>query len=948
MILLSATHPGMMISCSYQSFHPSNDTTILYHTLTPVHFTTAERRAIYFNIKACNPANLCSVISSHPVFIQSEANTLPSWIYDGPSPTSDIDYQTSTTTISGDFHIGTNCPIRTAQWAVESVDGMITQGYIDVEIPPVIGDTTDNTFYLSTDQVQLYDDETYRILLQAVDYNGDVHILRSNGTSVTVRSLVPGLVQDGPITGQDLNYQESTTMLYAHWSGFGDDTPEQQIAYYEVAAGSDREYTNTRSDIAPFTYVGLNTSHTFTGLGLVSQSVMYYVTVRAYAISGAYIDSTSNGITAGYGHTIVPGFISLQRFQADNTTISTYWSEFESDLPIRSYEWALGTTFFSNDELQALCDDTTSNYMDNFEVFGFTFVGLDTSATATGLNLEHNSTYYITVRSIDEATKCITAISYPGLLIDLSPPEPRSFISVGPEESLIQDASSYVVYILPWHELEISWERFVDSESGTAKYELAIFAQIECGNNTILEDPPFLDFINLGEGTTISFESLNFVGGVPYVVQVRAMNNVGLSSSMFSQPILLVSTKVVPGFVKDGLNWESDMVFQSDLSMLSGVFTHAKLPPIFGEGPCPQTTFYNLSFLDPSWSTFEPGNLVGVDMNTISYDSAQVSVDPSEVTITAVRDRISGLDRIITGAYQTQAQIANGGRVSLDIVAAAGTPDFQAQAITSVVFIDSGSDTDILADFELDLSDTFEYPASPRFAAFGLQIHRGSVNSTGYVTEPKVVMWAKMDDPLSSPSYVMAEIPHNISEVHAYTLDFQFEQLDITYTRKVDLYIDEVLTASLQGLPSFSEDTRMVIHTFNHLGYVPIIESVFITPTVEVIFANVTLPIQVGHLCDFGLPFYSEESPVVEFKAGAGTTPGALDIMDWKVSLTVAGGRNAPKCKTNQHRSSIHDVVAVSTNTLVGVRVSYIVVRGEKIASSPGLNSLIHKENGLV
>ena len=122
----------------------------------------------------------------------------------------------------------------------------MAQDYVNVSIPDTValGNHVENTF-LNSDQVQLFDDETYRILVQAVDYSGEVHILRSNGTTVTTRTLPAGLVRDGPIIVQDLNYQASTTMLTAHWSEFGDNSPKQRITYYEVAAGSDREYANT-------------------------------------------------------------------------------------------------------------------------------------------------------------------------------------------------------------------------------------------------------------------------------------------------------------------------------------------------------------------------------------------------------------------------------------------------------------------------------------------------------------------------------------------------------------------------------------------------------------------------------------------------------------------------------------------------------------------------------
>ena len=880
----------------YQTFEPTPlfGATAL-HTLTPLAFAQVGLRAVYFNIKSYNSERLHSVISSNPVFIKSDANIRPSWLFDGRDPSSDSDFQIATTEISGWFHIGSNCPVHSAQWAVESVDGMMAQDYINVSISDTValGNHVENTFFLSSDRVQLFDDETYRILVQAVDYSGEVHVLRSNGTTVTTRTLPAGSVRDGPILGQDLNYQESLTMLTAHWSEFGDNSPEQRITYYEVAAGSDREYANTRTDIAPFTNVGLNTTHTFTNLNLVAQSVTYYITVRAHAVSGAYTDATSNGITAGYGHMIIPGVIFIPRYQSDTTTVSAHWSDFESNLPIRSYEWALGSRQFSDDELNGLCRDITSDFSAEFEVFGFTTPNLETSVTMTRLTLEHNTTYYVTVRALDQAKKCIATQSLQGLTIDTTPPLPipPSSISLGPPESLtgISAAVPHVVYVSLGRDLEVTWESFSDAESEIARYEVGIVLQSECGNNSALLGTvnSEVGFISVGMDHTIVYEGLNLVSNVAYVAEVRATNQAGLTHSSFSEPFLVDATLPIAGDIKDGSNWESDAVFQSDLSMLSAVFAHAKLPPqysgVVDDGPCPNTTFYELSSFDQAWTRIQPNNLIGAVPAAIIYEQSSVtpSTGPPGINITAIK-RGSNNEQIISGAYQTQVQFSNGGIVSIDIRAALGTPAFQRQAITSVVFIDSGETPNILAEFEPELLNR-NYPSSPRFTAFGLQLHHSYQNGTQF-NQQKVVMWYKSADPLAPPDYVIRELSYNLSEVHTYWLDFQFQRLHTAYSRHVDLYIDGDIVASLHGLPAFTDNTQLVLHVFNRLGYVPETEdNNFVTPAVVAIFGNVTLPLRIGHLCDFGTPFFNKESPMVEFRAAAGTTPGATDVKDWEV-----------------------------------------------------------------
>ena len=79
----------------------------------------------------------------------------------------------------------------------------------------------------------------------------------------------------------------------------------QEIDHYEVAAGTDRRFHITRNNVRPFTNVGLNVTWTFSDLELIPRSSIYYVTVRAYSVSSAMVEVTSNGIKVGYGGPVI-------------------------------------------------------------------------------------------------------------------------------------------------------------------------------------------------------------------------------------------------------------------------------------------------------------------------------------------------------------------------------------------------------------------------------------------------------------------------------------------------------------------------------------------------------------------------------------------------------------------------------------------------------------------
>ena len=72
-----------------------------------------------------------------------------------------------------------------------------------------------------SDEVFLHDSGTYYSVVRATNLLGHVHVVRSNGITVKVEPLIPGVVRDGPIIGYSLNYQPGTTSLSANWDGFG-------------------------------------------------------------------------------------------------------------------------------------------------------------------------------------------------------------------------------------------------------------------------------------------------------------------------------------------------------------------------------------------------------------------------------------------------------------------------------------------------------------------------------------------------------------------------------------------------------------------------------------------------------------------------------------------------------------------------------------------------------
>ena len=884
-------YPGTDGHQTFTSFTPILTNTDIYsHIITHVDTMTVGRRPIYITVQARSALNTRQIfkLSSRPIYIKSDINEWDSWLVDGTDPSSDVEFQVSTTEINAYFSIGSHCPVMYTQWAIEDANGTIVQDYIKVELPSLTEeDEVNNEFMLSTDQVRLYNEESYRVLVQAIDYTGQIFTLRSNGFTVTTDELVPSIIQDGPIPNEDLNHQEPIDYLSAHWTEFGDGTPQQEILYYEVAAGSNMGYPNTRSNIAPFTNIGLNTSYTFTDLTLTPEAVVYSMTVRATAVAGAIAEATSNGITVGHRHSIYPGHIILTPYSSSNSQLSVYWEEFQSIIPIRSYEVAVGTVDFNSSQLEEIC--YLSRFENKFEVLSFISVDLDTSLLLSNLSLTHNTTYYVTIRSIDEANNCLSVTSS-GMLVDLS--EPISLpdsITLGPPESLIgiTRSSPHVIFVQSGQDFKVSWNEFVDDESDIDYYEITIFEQIECGSNENLSSlASYPDYVSVGLDRSFAFNEPGFVSDAVYVVGVQATNRAGLYGVTYSQPIVLDVFTALPGTVKDGLLWEEDLVFQSDLSMLSGVFSHAKLASqypgvVLENDPCPNTTFYSLTRDDATWNNLSSLTIItGIVSPSLMYSDQQINISSNGLRITTEYDDDGG---IVSGGYYTTAVdlSRDGGLVSLDIKTPLGQDsrdrELQKQSIASLVLIDNPA-SDTLIDFEYELRDS-DRQMSPDVNAVGLQIHQNYDES-----EQKIIIWSSFNEPLQPISYVA----HNITTIdltttHKYTLDFQSEQIDTGSQRWVDVYIDDQLTASLHGIAALSNNTQMVVHVFNRNGFVPQIQDGFNPPGVETIFANVSLPSLRSHICDFGQPFYSATSPITQFNVGVGTSPGVTDITPLKV-----------------------------------------------------------------
>ena len=86
-----------------------------------------------------------------------------------------------------------------------------------------------------TDGLPLENGKMYYSLLKVTNALNYTYILRSNGVTVEKNPLLPGKVFDGDVSGYDLNFLPSKTVVYANWDGFG--LPADAMVQVDVLSG---------------------------------------------------------------------------------------------------------------------------------------------------------------------------------------------------------------------------------------------------------------------------------------------------------------------------------------------------------------------------------------------------------------------------------------------------------------------------------------------------------------------------------------------------------------------------------------------------------------------------------------------------------------------------------------------------------------------------------------
>ncbi|XP_062596534.1 uncharacterized protein LOC134257978, partial [Saccostrea cucullata] len=919
-----------------------------HHTVTELNLDGY--RQVFVSVKGINGAGLSSVATSNGVYM--------SYLSQGRPPLShigviemvngehiDVDYQTDPTTIQATWDVsGDPCPVVQYEWAVRRLDGLEISSYLNMGLKT----------YGLIDGLNLKNKETYINFVRVRNAIGYQYELRSTGVTIESTPLLPGKVYDGDIDGFDLNYLPLKTRVSANWNGFGlpsnaivqvdvesgkpglqidkvkinQQDKSQQVAYYLVALGTDRRFNKTRDNVVPYLNVGTNTSVTFYDLDLSLGDAVYYFSVYAVSKSFSKTLVTSNGFYVGYDGGVTAGTITLPtRYISSQDTLEVQYEGFSSRLGILMYYIAISNTtdanftnckeFISD---HGIPDSKRQNLFSEMDVRN---VGKNTYEKFD-VQLQHGKTYFVWVIGTDKSGEC--AMSNTKFTVDITKPL-VGIVKTGPWYNMP------VAYLTKNNTVAVQWEKFEDRESGICQYEVSLWNNTSC--NVTSTEQIVVDWIHLSKKyTSYQFIDLGLQINISYFVKLRVTNCAGISSTANTPPVLLDYTKPIAGVVKDGKDYQTDVLWFSDTTEVYGTFLHFANPTL-QENPCPNQI---IRIKDPDWKI-----LHHLGMLDDEGEFWKIKYDEKYVIPAAVEDKIQ-IKLVLTkdatdhpifgsGAIYRRAELYNGGTYKFRLRAA----DKDGDAVTEILFWDGPERgfatfkyteekefigcgccydnpipkmcegcncTDYILNKGFLLNETFtttttttqapdnrtyppydvvdeqgssviDKPETIRSLAYdscGIQIYSADNRSDASAF---IVSWCRYVNNTRQMSKLKTEIQINPSDdFYNYKIDFVVKNEDSVSTKWcMMVYVEEEFINEICDVPQLSTNALLFFHVFKRHNEIPPHEDRFSVWSTKASLSGLEMPPAVGTLCRSGPQFISYTNPIMLYEAGVGTSP---------------------------------------------------------------------------
>ncbi|MDP7453220.1 MAG: hypothetical protein QGE95_13235, partial [Arenicellales bacterium] len=516
----------------------------------------------YVNVRAADAVGNMGDEASSDGFGLDVSNPVAGTVIDGTE--SDIDWTSSTTTLA-------------AAWSGFS-DAYSGIEFYEYAIGTTSGGTnvlewTNNDTSTEVTNVELDLDNglTYFISVRATDLVDNVSdAATTDGITVDTIPPVINTVFEGAVD-QDEDFQGSDTTFTIGWEGSDD---ASGIAQYEYSVGT----TPGDSDVVAWSDAGLVTDAFETSLSL-SEGVTYFASVRAYDTAGNISEVLSgDGITVDLTPpelgTVIDGVETDLIFTGSVDTLMATWTGFSDNLSgIEHYEYAVGSLPGDSD------------------IYSWISVGMDTTATAADLTLDHATPYYQSVRAVDLVNNVSLAMTSNGVITDHSAPVSGAVIDGLTEDENWTESSNTLM---------LSWSGFSDTTSGLQFYEYA-FGSSPGGDDIFPWTDAGLDSMTTDSGLILEND-------VTYYGSVRAIDNVdNVSVASISDGITVDLFEPTVGIPAEG--------HPEDLDYQGSPDTLAVFWPPSDE---PQLDFYEFSVgTTPGDSNTVGWINVGVDTNAV-------------------------------------------------------------------------------------------------------------------------------------------------------------------------------------------------------------------------------------------------------------------------------------------------------------------------------------------
>ena len=411
----------------------------------------------------------------------SNSSPKANFISDGDTDSLEIDFSTSTSTLS-------------AHWKPFASTSSIYYEYA-IGIDPKLSDVLDWTI-IGFDTFKVVNDLE---LKNSTKYLFSVRGKNEQGESATITT-------DGVFIDWEKPKVESVTEWKTDLDWFGPSTPgvvvanatdNGGIAKYEYSIG----ITEGDSSMVDWTPSDSNVVHL--DVSHLVENVTYYSNTRVTDYVGFTATGSSNGFKMDISAPEI-GKVSIgDEYQADTSQVTYVWSDFtDAQSGIGDYHFSLGTTPDGQDVLPRKSFGLDAN---------FTSVAI----TIGNLSLQEDLTYYGTIYAIDRVGNESFRISE-GLTIDRT----------GPGDGTVADGSDEDRdYANDTLNISVNWYGFKDI-NGVEKYELALDTINTATDSTV--------WVNVGKDSSYTFTDQELRLGTKYYTMVQAFDKLGNASNVVS------------------------------------------------------------------------------------------------------------------------------------------------------------------------------------------------------------------------------------------------------------------------------------------------------------------------------------------------------------------------------------------------------------------------------